>query len=862
MTSHTPLFITSMKKLIHITLVLTMIVTASCQQDFTTKPDTSDNPLTGIYVPDKAVIHISETLAQTIESADDAGKTILGSAARRTFPHGGRYEERMRKAGLHLWYDVEFDGSAPLTKAGNALLDIEGVESVEYLPKISVAAGTVPFDDPDLKKQWHYTNTGNVVTGLTPGCDINVAPAWERGITGSDKVIVAVLDGGVDLNHEDLKDNLWQGTDEDGKTIHGYNFVSDTYFINPDEHGTHVAGTIAAVNNNGTGVSGIAGGNAALGQKGVRIMSCEILSGDKSGNEANAMVWAANHGAVIAQNSWGYLQEVNEELTEIPGYIKAAIDYFNEFAGCDESGAQLPDSPMKGGVVIFAAGNESSSIGYPAAYEGCIAVSALAGDFKPAYYTNYGDWIDITAPGGDAKKRQYVYSTVPENAYGSLQGTSMACPHVSGTAALILSEFGGQGFTREDLIERLLKTATDVSLPARQMGAGMVNASAAVAHYGEFLPHAPESAKQEVLSGSSVILKYIMPEDNNGVECRQVDLLYDTETFTEESGTLARLRQPVSQKHAGDTIAFTVEGLTMNTTYHFSVVAYDAFGYSSPLTENIAITTRDNLAPTIEAMDGTEHTVMQYKRTKLRFRITDPEDGLKDVVYENATEHDSFTKDGDYHVITIDAHAIPGGSYTSRLTATDDAGKTTQCEVTFTIVENRAPVLHAGFDNILFTAISGSRKITLPEHLSDEDGETLTYTAESSSTAVVKASVSGDALTLNSTGYGEAVVTVTASDSFSKTVTASFRVTVRDGSKPLDIYPVPATDVINIRTATEQEYDIHIFNATGREVISRKSLIGIYNVLTLDITSLSPGNYSVRLEGADGKVILSDFVKL
>ena len=466
------LFLLIMTHRLHIILFLAIAFLVSCQQDIVSSSDMNDEAMeSGNYIPGKAVVKVSESLAQRLE-AEGGDVLMAGSAVQRTFSHGGKYEERMRKMGLHLWFNVEFDESAPLTKAGEDLRNIEGVEHVEYMPipVINDAASSV-FDDPDLKKQWNFRNTGNAITGLLPGCDVNVAPAWERGVVGNSNVIVAVIDGGVDYRHEDLKDNIWHGTDENGKDIVGYSTVFNSSTISPDSHGTHVAGTIAAVNNNNIGVSGIAGGDSAAGIQGVRIMSCEIVVGDSWGNEADAFVWAANHGAVIAQNSWMFLSSNN--LEDTPEHIKKAIDYFNTYAGCDEDGNQLPDSPMKGGVVLFAAGNDAQSKAYPASYEGCIAVSAVAGDYKLAYYSNFGDWVDIIAPGGDTSKNQGILSTVPDNGYERFQGTSMACPHVSGVAALGLAyvkrllnegkKFNDKDYiTREDFTALLLSSVNDI----------------------------------------------------------------------------------------------------------------------------------------------------------------------------------------------------------------------------------------------------------------------------------------------------------------------------------------------------------------------------------------------------------------
>ena len=211
-----------MRKTFHI-ILLAASLCVSCQLSEIYTPETSID-ITDNYIPGKACVKVSAELSQRFENGAEMDPFMLHATVRRTFTHGGRYEERMRKAGLHLWYDIEFDETMSLTKAGESLRRVEGVEIVEYIPVMRTNDAS-PFNDPSLRRQWHYINSGNPLTGLVEGCDINVAPAWERGVVGNDKVVVAVIDGGVDVNHEDIKDNLWIGSGPDGEPIHGYDFV-------------------------------------------------------------------------------------------------------------------------------------------------------------------------------------------------------------------------------------------------------------------------------------------------------------------------------------------------------------------------------------------------------------------------------------------------------------------------------------------------------------------------------------------------------------------------------------------------------------------------------------------------------------
>lgn len=852
-----------MKQPYHTLLLLAISLVVSCQRSEVYDVAVTDPVDQHFYIPGKACIKVTEELSQRLEAGEEPAGLAEVGVLKRTFSHGGRFEERMRRSGLHLWYDVEFDSSTPLTKAGESLMGIPGIEMVEYVPVVRSSESSHFFNDPDLRKQWHYTNAGNPLTGLVAGCDINVRPAWERGVVGSENVVVAVLDHGVDVNHEDLKDNIWQGTDPDGNPINGYNFVMGNYNIIPEDHGTHVAGTIAAVNNNAIGISGIAGGDASKGIKGVRIMSCQTMAGDNGGDEADAFVWAANNGAVIAQNSWGYLTEDGSDIGDTPRYVKDAIDYFNEFAGCDENGNQLPDSPMKGGIVVFAAGNESKPYGYPASYEGCIAVSSVAGDFKAASYTNHGKWVDIAAPGGESSKMHLVLSTVPGNSYDGYQGTSMACPHVSGVAALILSEFGGPGFTRDQLIERLLKTARDISLQPELMGAGLVDASAAVAHYGEVLPPAPEFAKAELTSGSSFNIKFIMPADNEGVECRSAELLYSSEPFTEITTSLQRIPITVSKVAVGDTLSVMLDKLALNSTYYCSAVGYDVFGNASALTENITLRTLDNQPPVIQALDGTEHTFKQFMQPRLQFNISDPENELGEVRYEEATAFETFYIEDGIYRIDIDAQKIPAGTYKSRIVASDVYGVEAECEITFTVEENNAPAASQPIENVLFNSKTKTKTVTLSEHFTDDDGETLKYSIQSSAESVAKGSVAKDVLTLTSIGYGMAQITVTASDALGKTASAVFNVVVRDGSNAYDLYPNPITDGrLYVRGAQADEVDVVISGASGTVVFDGKVNPDPFSPAVVDLTGITSGVYNVKVTSKSGKSFSQNVVKL
>ena len=534
--------------------MLGLLITACNDAELTT-PSGVETEMDNIFIPEDAadgellikfVPEMTDILDQMAEansvmtrsgipSTDEVLRILGGYELERVFPVDPRHEERARQNGMHLWYIVRFDKNTDLKVAVSNLRRLGEVSKVQCnttLKRVDnttrkpVAIGSdrlksatrtadAHFNDPGLYHQWGYVNNGgyDFAQEWAPtiaGSDVNCAEAWDiYPEAGDPSIIVAVLDEGVMWSHPDLAGNMWVNeaeeynskTDADGNGYagdrYGYNFVKNSPIICWSEmydtgHGTHVAGTIAAVNGNGEGVCGVAGGNGTPGT-GVRIMSCQVIDGMYSvtlAQEARAIKYAADNGAVILQCSWGYNSALaNMMMGYTPGPAseeewgglypleKEALDYFIHNAGS-------PNGVIEGGIAIFAAGNEYAAMpAFPSAYSKCLSVAAISADFTPAGYTDYGVEVDFSAPGGDTeyygalgenndgtdwtKPNGSILSTLVINGqadYGYYEGTSMACPHVSGVAALGLSYAAKlrRHFKAEEFIELMKETARDL----------------------------------------------------------------------------------------------------------------------------------------------------------------------------------------------------------------------------------------------------------------------------------------------------------------------------------------------------------------------------------------------------------------
>lgn len=357
---------------------------------------------------------------------------------------------------------VRFESNADPAVAASKLESQRGVEYAEPMP-VHTLFGTP--NDPLYDRQYHLER-------------IRAFSAWDSLRTDGDPVVIAIVDTGIDPAHSDLTPVLWQNSGEVGNDSQGRDkrtngvdddnngFVDDwrgwDFFgsaagaaqdNNPspgNAHGTHVAGTAGAAVNNAIGVAGVA--------PNVRLMAIKIgpdnSTSTQVGNGFEGVAYAAAMGAKIINCSWGSSNRSNAEQE----VINTATDL--------------------GSLVVAAAGNDNvEQVFYPAGYDNVFAVAASTSFGTKASFSNYGSYVDITAPG------QSIYATLPGNGYGNMSGTSMASPIVAGVAAMVAKQY--PQLTPKQIAAQLVSTADWTFYQSNnaflgKLGSGLVDALAAV----------------------------------------------------------------------------------------------------------------------------------------------------------------------------------------------------------------------------------------------------------------------------------------------------------------------------------------------------------------------------------------------
>jgi serine protease len=363
---------------------------------------------------------------------------------------------------LQRTYLLEFADHAAVLAI---ISELKATAKIEYAERVPLDHSCLTPNDPNYGSQWHLSVVG-------------AATAWNFFSAGSN-IRIAIVDNAVDRNHQDLSANLWvnagetasNGIDDDGNgyidDINGYDVGDNDNNPNPLnsswDHGTHCAGIASARTNNSIGIAGMG-------------FSCKLIAVKATTNSASSssvtngydgVIYAVNAGADVISMSWGG----TSNSTTAQNVISWA-----SAQGC---------------VLVAAAGNSNVNTQfYPAAYTQCIAVAATNSNDTKASFSNFGSWVDISAPGNN------IYSTLPSNGYGNMSGTSMACPLVAGLCGLMLSL--NPALTPSDIRTCLSSSAVNINTLnpsySGQLGAGRIDAAAAMTCISSTLNWPPVAA--------------------------------------------------------------------------------------------------------------------------------------------------------------------------------------------------------------------------------------------------------------------------------------------------------------------------------------------------------------------------------
>lgn len=766
------------------------------------------------YAPDRVIVKFKDPTGAGRVAPLPAGAS---AAVERRFRMGAQV---LRISGMTVEDAVAHFAADPF---------VEYAEP-DYIVTIDQTDQKIP-NDPRLGELYGLDNSGQ--TGGTPDADIDAPEAWTIQ-TGGD-VLIGVIDTGVDYRHEDLAANMWtnpgeipgNGVDDDNNgfvdDVHGWDFVNgDNDPMDDNKHGTHVAGTIAAVGDNGIGVAGVCWR--------ARLMAIKVL--DRGGRGTMSMViagveYAMLMGARITNNSWG-----STDFSQALDDVLAANSDGNT-------------------VFIAAAGNIARSNDffpyYPASYpyENIIAVANTDHDDELYVTSNYGaESVDLSAPGS------FILSLMPSNRYGVLSGTSMATPHVAGAVGLILAE--APLMTPRQVKELLMSTVDPVpSLQGKTVSRGRLNVHRALLALDDTAPARVDDLKVARTGSNTVTLTWTASGDDGGAGTAAVnDIRYAESPIKPWTFDLATpVEACPSPAPAGTRETFRVDGLDVKTTYFFAMRVMDERLNASEMSKVVAGRTRG--APEVSfapaSFAGEALTGAAVSRT---MRITNNGKGSVDFAFAAGGNGWARAEPGAGAVdarqtvevsVRLDALGLPGGEYDDVLTLTTNDPSMPAVEVPVHLSVTSAPHLVIAEGGVDFGGWFVGAQTRREVHLANRGDRTLAV-------AAVELVDADEAFAVNVAPFSlapsaERAIAVDFAPAAPRDANATLRITSDDpddavaavalvgrGLPPPDIRVAPAQLATQLHSGATSTHTLTIANDGAADLEWEVSVVGDANV--------------------------------
>ncbi len=775
------------------------------------------------FAPDEIIVKFKEgTSDATISMINSKNKVVSSDKIIKKNPKAVENEKTkiLKKHGLDRIYLLKLQKKSDVNKMVSKYNDNPDVEYAEPNYKVYVDA-TIP-DDYYFSLLWGMHNTGQ--SGGTVDADIDAPEAWDT-TKGSSNIVVAVIDTGVDYNHPDLAANMWtnlgeiagDGTDNDGNgyvdDIRGWDFFSnDNNPYDQSGHGTHCSGTIAAEGDNGIGVVGVSWNT--------KIMPLRFLgrNGGSTTDAILAITYATENGANIMSNSWG------------GGGYSAALK--EAISAADDAGI----------LFVAAAGNAGTDNDltphYPSSYDVPNVISVAATDRYDnlAGFSCYGATsVDLGAPG------VYIASTYPRNRYAYMDGTSMAAPHVSGAAALIMAQ--NPEISVADLKAKILDSVDPISaLNGITFTGGRLNVANCLDTTPDTTPPGITDVSSSVTSTTATIT-WTTDELADGAVNYWTTISLDS---TKSDGTM-------TLSHS-----ITLTGLSSGTEYTYEVESTDAAGNTatddnSETYYTFTTTALDTEAPVIAGGVTGDTTGTTGEPVTISATITDnvgvvsatvhytPIDGTETTAPMTKDASDGWTAD-----VPVALDKV--GTITYYINAEDAAGNTVEDSETgtysITVTDNDAPVAEAGPDREVLVG----QEVTFDGSTSSDNIAIIGYSWDFDASDDIPVDAISVMATHKYTATGTYTVTLTVADAADNTDSDTLIVTVTDE-------PINAMHIVNIdmslKTAgrnTNAIAEVTVIDAGDNPVVGA-TVYGTWSGLTSDS--------DLGITDANGQVSLS-----